>query len=400
MRDLSLPDAWERSFDQWLEPFLTAFGHKVRRKWAPVYVRGLLMPGERKSVEPLAARVAPDDVEQLHHFVATSRWDTDAIEEVLLDKADALLGGADAHLIVDDTALPKKGEHSVGVAHQYCGQLGKQANCQSLVSITLARDEVPIPIALRLFLPQAWSEDRARCRRAGVPDEIAHKPKWQIALDEIRRIRNAGVRFADVLADAGYGTCAQFRHALSAMQITWAVGISPEQLVYPTTVRLRFPRASTGRPRKHGVPSAARRSVREAIKALGEEGFRTIRWRRGTKGWLSADFAAVRVRVADGPDAGHHVHLPGEEAWLVCERRRNGDVKFHLTNHPDTAPLKTLATAIKARWSCEQAHQQLKEELGLDHFEGRSWHGLHHHAVLTMIAFAFLQTTRVRQNKA
>ena len=133
MRDLSLPDAWERSFDQWLEPFLTAFGHKVRRKWAPIYVRGLLMPGERKSVEPLAARVAPDDVEQLHHFVATSRWDTDAIEEVLLDKADTLLGGADAHLIVDDTAIPKKGEHSVGVAHQYCGQLGKQANCQSLV---------------------------------------------------------------------------------------------------------------------------------------------------------------------------------------------------------------------------------------------------------------------------
>src|SRR5579872_4383817 len=221
MRDLSLPAAVERSFDHWLEPFLTAFGHKVRRKWAPIYVRGLLMPGERKSVEPLAARVAPDDVEQLHHFVATSRWDTEAVEQVLLKKADALLGGAGAHLIVDDTAIPKKGEHSVGVAHQYCGQLGKQANCQSLVSVTLARDEMPIPIALRLFLPQAWSEDRARCRRAGVPDDIMHRPKWQIALDEIERIRLAGVRFEDVLADAGYGACAQFRHALSAMGITW-----------------------------------------------------------------------------------------------------------------------------------------------------------------------------------
>jgi SRSO17 transposase len=400
MHDPSLPDAWERRFDQWLEPFLAAFGHKVRRRWAPIYVRGLLMPGERKSVEPLAARVAPDDVEQLHHFVATSRWETEAIEQVLLDKADAVLGGPDAHIIIDDTALPKKGQHSVGVAHQYCGQLGKQANCQSLVSVTLARDEVPIPIALRLFLPQAWSEDRARCRRAGVPDETVHKPKWQIALDEVRRIRSAGVRFKDVLADAGYGACAQFRQELSAMQITWAVGISPEQLVYPLNVRLRFPKASTGRPRKHGVPTASRRSVREAIEVLGEEAFRTVRWRRGTKGWLSADFAAVRVRVADGPDAGHHVHLPGEEAWLVCERRRNGDVKFHLTNHPDTARLKTLAASIKARWSCEQAHQQLKEELGLDHFEGRSWHGLHHHAVLTMIAFAFLQTMRVSQNKA
>jgi SRSO17 transposase len=400
MRDQISPDAWERTFDHWLEPFLIAFGHKVRRKWAPVYLRGLLMPGERKSIEPLAGRVAPDEIEQLHHFVATSRWDTEPLEEVLLDKADSLLGGTGAHLIIDDTAIPKKGEHSVGVTHQYCGQLGKQANCQCLVSVTLARDEVPIPIALRLFLPESWSEDRARCHRAGVPDAIGHKPKWQIALDEIRRIRKSGVRFEDVLADAGYGACAQFRHELTAMKLTWAVGISPEQLVYPRGVRLRFPRAATGRPRKYGVPSAARRSVREAIDALGEDAFRTIRWRRGTKGWLSADFAAVRVRVADGADAGHHVHLPGEEAWLVCERRRNGDIKFHLTNHSDTTDLKTIAASIKARWSCEQAHQQLKEELGLTHFEGRSWHGLHHHALLTMIGFAFLQTMRVRQNKA
>jgi SRSO17 transposase len=400
MRDPTLPDAWETTFSHWLEPFLVAFGHKVRRKWAPMYLRGLLMPGERKSIEPLAGRVAPEDVQQLHHFVASSRWETGPIEQGLLEKGDSLLGGNDAHLIIDDTAVPKKGRHSVGVAHQYCGQLGKQANCQSLVSVTLARDEVPIPIALRLFLPESWSEDRERCRRAGVPDDVVHKPKWRIALDEIRRIRAEGVRFGDVLADAGYGVCAQFRHELTAMGLTWAVGISPEQLVYPHTVRLRFPRASTGRPRKHGVPTAQRRSVKEAIDASGQDAFRTIRWRRGTKGWLSADFAAVRVRVADGPDAGHHIHLPGEEAWLVCERRRNGDTKYHLTNHPDRTPLKTIAATIKARWSCEQAHQQLKEELGLDHFEGRSWHGLHHHAVLTMIAFAFLQTMRVRQNKA
>lgn len=401
MRDLTAADVWGRTFTRWLEPFLEAFGHKVRRKWAPVYLRGLVMPGERKSIEPLAGRIAPEEVEQLHHFVATSRWSIEPIEGVLLDKADTLLGGSGAHLIIDDTAIPKKGVHSVGVAHQYCGQLGKQANCQCLVSVTLARDDVPIPIALRLFLPQSWSDDRARCRRAGVPDTVVHRPKWQIALDEIRRIRQEGVRFDDVLADAGYGACAQFRQELTAMKITWAVGISPEQLVYPRSVRLRSPRpASTGRPRKHGIPTAARRSVREAIDALGPDAFRTIRWRRGTKGWLSADFAALRVRVADGPHSGHHVHLPGEEAWLVCERRRNGETKFHLSNHSEDTDLKTIAAAIKARWSCEQAHQQLKEELGLTHFEGRSWHGLHHHALLTMIAFAFLQTMRVRQNKA
>jgi SRSO17 transposase len=400
MREELLSGTLGPSFSRWLEPFLEAFGHKVRSKWAPVYLRGLLMPGERKSVEPLAARIAPGDVEQLHHFVATSRWDTEPIEAVLLDKADALLGGDDAHLIVDDTAIPKKGEHSVGVAHQYCGQLGKQANCQCLVSVALARGDVPVPVALRLFVPESWAEDRGRCRRAGIPDTVTHRPKWQIAIEEIRRIREAGVRFGDVLADAGYGACAQFRHELSAMGLRWAVGISSEQLVYPMTVRLRFPRASTGRPRKHGVPTVARRSVRDAIADLGDDAFRTIRWRRGTKGWLSAEFAAVRVRIADGPVASRHVHLPGEEAWLICERRRNGDIKYHLTNHSEHTPLRTIAATIKARWSCEQVHQQLKEELGLTHFEGRSWHGLHHHTLLTMIAFAFLQTLRVRQNKA
>jgi len=360
----------------------------------------LLSSAERKSVEPMAAAVSPGEKEQLHHFVATSRWDVAPLEEVLLDKADELVGGANAHLIIDDTAIPKKGEHSVGVAHQYCGQLGKQANCQCLVSVTLARDEMPVPIALRLFLTEGWCGDAPRRRRAAVPTQIVYRPKWQIALEEIRRVKAHGVRFGDVLADAGYGACAAFRHELTRMGLTWAVGISSEQLVYPRSVLVRFPRQKTGRPRKHGVPTESRQSVRQAIEDLGPRAFRRISWRHGTKGPLVAEFAAVRVRVADGDHAGHNVHLPGEEAWLVCERRSNGDVKYYLTNHAPRTALRTIAAAIKARWACELAHQQLKQELGLGHFEGRSWHGLHHHAVLSMLAFAFLQHLRASENKS
>jgi SRSO17 transposase len=394
-------EGWEEQFHRWLEPFLDAFGHKVRRYWAPVYLRGLLAPGERKSIEPLVSRVAPGEVEQVHHFVATSRWSTGPIEEVLMGKADALVDGDDAHLIVDDTAVPKKGEHSVGVAHQHCGALGKQANCQCLVSVTLARDEVPVPIALRLHLPEGWASDAARRKKAAVPEALTYRPKWEIALEEVTRIQRAGVRFGDVLADAGYGCAAEFRHGLSSLGLRWAVGIQSSQLVYSSRVRVRRPKRSSvkGRPPLHGKPTEERRAVTDVIGDLGPKAFRTVTWRTGTKGALRGRFAAIRVRPADGTDVGHRVRLPSDEVWLIAEARTN-ETKYYLCNYAQNTSLKELAATIKARWSCEQAHQQLKEELGLDHFEGRSWHGLHHHAVLTMVAFAFLQQLRWRENKA
>jgi SRSO17 transposase len=347
----------------------------------------------------MAGRVAPEDHEQLHHFIATSLWKTEPLEQVLAAKVDALVGGEDAHLIVDDTALPKKGECSVGVAHQYCGALGKSANCQALVSLTLARDEVPIPIALRLYLPEAWSSDRERRRKAAVPESISFRPKWQIALDEIKRVMAAGVSFGDVLADAGYGACAAFRHGLSELGLLWTVGVSADHLVFAKSVRAVVPtRPPLGRSPSRLRVSARSRKAKDVIASLGSSAFETIEWRRGTKGPLRGDFAAIRIRVADGPAALTHRRGPGDEAWLICERR-GSETKYYLSNRPEHTSLRTLARSIKARWSCEQAHQQLKEELGLDHFEGRSWHGLHHHALMTMIAFAFLQHLRLRENK-
>ena len=383
----------EAALEVWLAPFLDVLGRKTRRRWAPLYLHGLLGPDGRKSLQPLAARLGLGGHDQLQHFIASPAWDDAPLREVLAGKADALVGGPGAVLVIDDTALPKKGQRSVGVARQYCGALGKQANCQSLVSLTLAQGEVPLPVGLRLFLPDEWASDPDRCAGAGVPEEHRRAlAKTEIALAEVDRVIAAGVRFGRVLADAGYGVSAAFRQGLSARHLTWAVGILKTQNVYPPTVELLWPAARTGRPRQHPAPNEAPVAA-EAMLASAD--WHRISWREGTKGPLAAEFAALRVRPAEGAQLRNGRHLPGDEVWLVGERRTSGEMKYYLANLPAETSLEQLAATIKARWVCEQAHQQLKEELGLDHFEGRSWTGLHRHALMTMMAFAFLQHLRL-----
>jgi SRSO17 transposase len=388
---------WNDELLRWLEPFLDRLGHKARRRMCRLYVAGLIGPGDRKSVGPMAERLAPGDYDQLHHFIADGLWEEAPLERELAIKADRRVGGADAVLVIDDTALPKKGTHSVGVAPQYASALGKTANCQTLVSLTLARREVPVMVGMRLFLPESWTSNDPRLDRAGVPAERrAARTKPEIALAELDRVIAAGVRFGAVIADAGYGVSAPFRQASSARGLAWAVGIPRHQKVYPREVELVFPVAGRGRPRKRHMPNVL--SV-TAEDMLAQAKWRTLGWRKGTKGPLKARFAAVRVRVADGETqrigAKGAQHMPGDEVWLVGERRASGEQKYHLANLSADAKLKALAAAVKARWVCEQAHQQLKEELGLDHFEGRSWRGLHRHALMTMVAYAFLQHRRL-----
>jgi SRSO17 transposase len=384
---------WREELDGWLGPFLAALGHAKRCRWAPVYLRGLLGPGERKSLQPMAARLGLRGHDQLQHFVASPAWSDAPLRRLLVERADALVGGPAAVLVVDDTALPKQGKHSVGVARQYCGASGKRANCQVLVSLTLARGEVPVPVGLRLFLPEAWAGDAGRCARAGVPEEHRRAlAKTDVALAEIDRVLAAGARFGRVVADAGYGISAAFRRGLSERGLVWAVGIPKVQNVYSIGVELLWPKAATGRPRKHPVPSE---EPVAAEQALADAGWRRVSWRRGTKGPLAAEFAALRVRPAEGRQLRNGRHLPGGEVWLVGERRTTGGRKYYLSNLPADAPLEELASLIKARWACEQAHQQMKEEPGLDHFEGRSWTGLHRHALMAMIALCFLQHLRL-----
>jgi SRSO17 transposase len=390
---------WRDDLQTWLVPFVSALGHKTRGRMCPAYVAGLIGPGDRKSVQPMAARDRAVSYDQLHHFIADGVWDSAPLEAALLAEADRLVGGEEAFLVIDDTCLPKKGERSVGVAPQYASSLGKTANCQSLVSVTLASREVPVAVGLRLFLPEVWTRDPGRMARARVPeDRQTALSKPEIAIEEIDRVRSAGVRFGCVLADAGYGSSGPFRQALSARGLAWAVGLSRRQNVYPADVGLVFPEATRGRRRKYHLPD---RVAVSAERMLEDVKWRKVSWRRGTKGKLNCQFAAIRVRIADGHRHrmadGRVQAMPGdEEVWLIGERRATGERKYYASNLPADTSLKALAAAIKARWICEQAHQQLKEELGLDHFEGRSWIGLHRHALMTMIAYAFLQSRRLK----
>jgi hypothetical protein len=301
-----LAEGWGAELERWVAPFLARLRRKAQRHWAPFYLKGLILPGERKSIEPMAARVAPADTQQLHHFVSASPWPTAPLEEELVKSADRLVGGQDAVLVVDDTALVKQGRHSVGVKRQYCGQLGKRANCQALVSLTLARAEVPVCVGLRLFLPEDWCTDAGRCTAAGVPEAIGHRPKWQIALDEIDRVLASGARFGCVLADAEYGKAALFRAGLGERQLAFAVGILPTQKVYPADVKLAVPeRKATGRPRKHPHTFGCKRERHRAD--------------RSPAGNVPLDHLAHRDQ---GAAQGRVRSTPGPRGrWASCYRR-------------------------------------------------------------------------------
>jgi SRSO17 transposase len=309
----TLPRDIDGDLDRWLAPFLDATGRSTRRRMAPLYVRGLLGAGGRKSIQPMAERLGLPGHDQLHHFVSSPAWDDAPLWRVLAEEADRQVGGETAVLVVDDSGLPKKGELSVGVAPQYCGEVGKVANCQVLVSLTLARGEVPVPVGLRLFLPTDWTNDPARCAAAGVPEVAqAAQTKPEIALAEIDRLIEARLRFSCVLGDAGYGSSPVFRQGLDDRGLTWAVGVACTQLVYPTTVKLRPAHTPTGRPAKHPVPNRPPRAAAEMLEKQ--------RWHASPGGM------APRVRSAPASQ-------PGGCAWRTdrstprtsaCREKKSG----------------------------------------------------------------------------
>ena len=277
-----MDESWKSDLERWLAPFIGALRHKTRARMCPVYVAGLIGAGDRKSMQPMAARDGDVGYDQLHHFIASSVWDAAPLEKALLHEADGMVGGSDSWLIIDDTALPKKGAHSVGVAPQYASSLGKTANCQSLVSLTLASREVPVMVGLRLFLPESWTSNPQRMMQARVPeDRQVALSKPEIAIEEIDRVIASGVRFGCVLADSGYGSSGPFRQALSARGLLWAVGLSRRQNVYPADVALAFPVAKSGKPRKYHIPEQPPVS---AEAALADANWQKVSWRRGTKG--------------------------------------------------------------------------------------------------------------------
>ena len=405
MRARVAPGTQEDRFAAYMNSLAQAAEHADREEPLKAYCKGLLLPGERKSVEPMAARLAPDNVRQmhqsLHHVVADSPWD----DELVLSRVRQSVlpamekNGEIEAWIVDDTGFAKKGTHSVGVARQYCGQLGKQDNCRIAVSLSIATATSSLPVAWRLYLPETWTKDKKRCKKAGVPSDIGFETKVQIALIQIEKAVENGIQAAPILADAGYGNDSQFRAKITQLGLTYIVGVQSSTTVWrPGEAPLkRKPWKGQGRPttllRRDKTHQPV--SVKQLAVSLPAKAWHNVTWREGSQDALRSRFAAVQVRPAHRDTWRSEPH---PEEWLLIEWPE-GDAeptKYWLSTLPEYFSLKQLVYRAKHRWIIERDYQELKQELGLGHYEGRGWRGFHHHATLCIAAYGFLVAERNR----
>jgi len=388
----------ERELREYLDSMIEGMARIERRESMRNYVTGLLLDGERKSCEPMAARLvdALSEVgamrQRLLDCVGQSKWSDATMLERLALKFERELPGVEA-LVVDDTGFPKKGEHSVGVARQYSGTLGRTENCQVATSLHLAGEQGSGCIGVRLYLPEEWTHDRKRCREAGVSDDVPFATKWEISLAQIDEALAWGVRKHVVLADPGYGDIVDYRDGLTTRGLDYLVGVKGGTVVWPPD----------SMPERRGTPDRRGKlftrscddehpptSITELAATLE---FRKVAWREGSRGWQRSRFAAVRIRTAHHHSKGSP---PGEEQWLLCEWPKGEDApcKFRFSTLPKTTSLHTLVRLAKLRWRVERDYQEMKQEVGLDHYEGRSWRGFHHHATLCAVAHGFLALRR------
>jgi SRSO17 transposase len=394
----------EAKFSAYMAGLLSVIGHADRAKPLRDYCEGLLMPCERKSVEPLAALTAPDRTAAQHqsllHFVGEGGWSD---ERVLSKVREMVLPEIERHgpieaWIIDDTAFPKKGKHSVGVARQYCGQLGKQDNCQVAVSLSLANAEGSLPVAYQLYLPEAWASDAARRKKAGVPEAIRFQTKIEIALDQLRAAHAAGLPRGSVLLDAGYGPHSDLRIAITALGLSYVAGVLSNTTVWAPGTGPLPPKPSVpgrGQPTKRLRRDAEHQPVKAKALAfsLPARAWRTITWREGTNGTLRSRFARLRIRIAR---RDFERSQPWPEEWLLIEwpKGEKEPTKYWLSTLPQNIGFARLVDLAKLRWRIERDYQELKQEIGLGHFEGRRWRGFHHHATLCIAAYGFLVAQR------
>lgn len=395
----------DRELRAYLEAMFAGVGRTERRRALAWYVTGLLLEGARKSIQPMAARLVDEAAEieamrqRLQQAITGSAWADEAVRRRVARHLDRELPGVEG-LIVDDTGVPKKGTHSVGVARQYSGTLGRTDNCQVVVSLHVAGEAGSGGIAMRLYLPEAWAGDRARRRQAGVPDDIPFLRTWEIALAQLDEARAWGVRRHVVLADSAYGDVTEFREALIQRRWPYVVQVEGTLVVWPPGRGPRPPAAR--RPGRRGRPLTRFRDGRqrpESIVTLARHlppgRYRTVTWREGSRGPQASRFATVRVRTAHRHTEGHP---PSPAQWLLIEwpDGEAAPTTFWLSTLSSTTARRRLVRLAKLRWRIERDYQDLKEELGLDHFEGRTWRGFHHHATLCLLAHGFLTLRRAR----
>lgn len=394
----------EARFAEYVDALGAALGHADRRGSFQDYVTGLLLPLERKSVEPMAARVAPRRTSAAHqsllHFVGVSPWRDEAVLEAVRERVLPALGGAGGveAWIVDDTSFPKKGGHSVGVARQYCGQLGKQDNCQVAVSLSLANEQASLPVAWRLYLPRRWAEDEGLREKVRIPTEVGFLTKPEIALRQIEEAIARDLPQGVVLADAGYGNDSSFRAGLAGLGLAYAVGIEGTTTVWAPGTEPLPPKPWSGRGRP---PTRLRRatnrspfSVKKLALGLPGVAWEDITWREGVRDPLRSRFARVRVRPAHGDEKRSE---PWPEEWLLIEwpKGETEPTKYWLSSLPANIDLEEMVRIAKLRWRIERDYRELKQEVGLRHYEGRGWRGFHHHATLCIAAYGFLVRERL-----
>jgi SRSO17 transposase len=384
--------------------FADDFPQAKPARWAGVYLQGLLLDGERKSIEPLARRTtlpqgltSKDPEQALQQFVNQSPWDERTVLRRYRARMAETFASPQGIFVVDDTSFPKQGRHSVGVQRQYCGALGKKANCQAAPSVHYVSPQGHYPLDLRLYLPDTWLSDKKRLDKAGVPEaERRALTKPEIALELLDRVRSEGLPGWAVVTDAGYGVSPTFRDGVAARGLVYMAGVTADHVVFPEQPRwVIAPPNPRGRPptrRYLATDSPPPVALQELAKRVRR---RQVTWREGTKGKLSARFAWLRVWP--GQDWQHGSCADAQPVWLLIEEQADGQLKFAFSNLPPGTSCRKAVRLWKSRWPVEQGYQQLKEELGLDHFEGRSWRGFHHHACMVLLAYGFLLLERHRQ---
>ena len=399
------PAPQEKRLAAYLELLAQAAGHADRIEPLRNYCTGLLLDGERKSVEPMAARLAPDHVqrmhESLHHFVAQSPWsDVDLLRQVRNYVLPAMQkNGPVTAWIVDETGLVKKGAHSVGVARQYCGRVGKKENCQVAVSLSVATATGSLPIAWRLYLTEEWASDAERRRQTGVPEAVSFQTKPQIALAQIRQAREEGVSPGVVLGDEVYGSVREFREGVAELKLSYSLAVRSTTTVWALERQPLPPKPWKGKGRRawrmRRDQTHQPYTVEQLARELPEKAWREVCWREGSKEMLRSCFAALRVRPAYGDDRKGGLQ---PEQWLLVEwpADAEGPSGYWLARLPAKLSLKRLVGISKQRWVIERDYEELKQELGLSHYEGRNWRGFHHHGTLCIAAYGFLIEERNR----
>jgi SRSO17 transposase len=395
-------EACRKRLEAFAEEVLGSLQYRKQSRWAQVYLRGLLLEGRRKSCQPMAERLPEGDEQCLQQFLNQSPWAWEPMREAVAQRMTRALGEGGCW-IVDDTGFPKQGSHSVGVARQYSGTLGKRGNCQIGVSLSYVTAGGAMPLEWALYLPKEWTDDRPRAARVGVPAEVVFQTKWQLALGLMDRVLTWGVSPPEVVVvDAGYGNITEFRQGLAERGLCWVAEVESTLVAWTRPQRRQQPARQAGQMGRPRVPKYRNAPVPASLKAIAlalpRSAWRKVTWREGSKGKMSSRFARLRVQPAHGWQRGKE-ELP--LVWLLSEwpEKAKAPTKYWLSDLPEDTSTRALVRWAKSRWAVEMNYRELKDHLGLDHFEGRGWAGWHHHVTMVMLAFAFVLSERLRRRK-